>query len=914
MGEMSSITVDSQGTAYIFSGPSGGSGGTGMNVLYAVNASHSVVGDIRSSGTDPSGTITQQGWYGLRSMATWVDESSNKEYLIVLESGGPGRYMQYDLGLANDTKRCVNCARITEIWNNIESGSNSGWIYDPKTSDYGWVVKYRQWPRCSAGSNHGECDGSGVRQYPAAQGDLIKFRMNGTAGDFVMEESYAGLCTIFLLGNWCPEGECNTCGRPIIKDVGSERYLAFQDRNKAVFKWNATQKTFVPSAGIVVSFVNKTGCGNAPACFLKEYFTWHDANNDGSWLSNGEPDFTELAGVENGDGRTWSYNYFVDLMQDDFSFTGVAQFGYWHWKVLGLDAHNNPMYDPAGPQVLFNDSVVEARGTFNASAGDKPTCDVCMGLPPTRGGNEVTAKLSGSRTSSRFVDSSHTSVVACMGATGSQFLKSGCFSADACPQYKLAWYNKTSSGEWKNTWRVGQVSLGAVTGANQFADGKPQSKEGAGIEPMTVHPVVGNIVSVTDQMRAGLFLFTTSGLYVDTLGLSPGGAPGYRKDFDFGSKNVYAWPGEYFGGGEVFVDPNSGVVQLAWGKTTVQAYSVPGWTKDGIPVDPVKFKSPTVTLVAENIAIPAGIASQIRGFPPAFANLTVKKVGSTPPATDGSLTGWDTAIKADFKVDGLNVDGPALIEMRLLRSPADDSLYVHIHVNQSLTGWPIRPQRLLPSNRMFIHSRPATTCSLYIQGNLSAARPRQDAEILPRDRPPPRANFASGESLETRQSSRVLPVLHNPSQGRPGDARVVFGVFNDTTMNGGAGSLELAILGVYPFWDPSLGPASPVTYAAGTGTMTFANVALLDSVKKKGWTLSNDGSQLNMVAVLPRKVFPMLPSFESNFMTGGDFSCNIQGFEKDWWVNADLQASQITWDEPSEASLYPGSWGNFSFE
>jgi hypothetical protein len=265
-------------------------------------------------------------------------------------------------------------------------------------------------------------------------------------------------------------------------------------------------------------------------------------------------------------------------------------------------------------------------------------------------------------------------------------------------------------------------------------------------------------------------------------------------------------------------------------------------------------------------------------------------------------------------VDGLNVDGPALIEMRLLRSPAEDSLYVHIHVNQSLTGWPIRPQRLLPSNRMFIHSRPATTCSLYIQGNLSAARPRQDAEILPRDRPPPRANFASVESLETRQSSRVLPVLHNPSQGRPGDARVVFGVFNDTTMNDGSGSLELAILGVYPFWDPSFGTASPVTYAAGTGTMKFANVALLDSVKKKGWTLSNDGSQLNMVAVLPRKVFPMLPSFEGNFMTGGDFSCNIQGFEKDWWVNADLQASQITWDEPSEASLYPGSWGNFSFE
>lgn len=229
---------------------------------------------------------------------------------------------------------------------------------------------------------------------------------------------------------------------------------------------------------------------------------------------------------------------------------------------------------------------------------------------------------------------------------------------------------------------------------------------------MTVHPVIGNVVSVTDQMRAGLFIFTTDGLYVDTLGLSPGGAPGYRKDFDFGSANVYSWGGEYFGGGETFLDPTTGQVHLAWGKTTVAAYSVPGWTKDGIAVSSLTFKSPTITLAASNIGIPAGISSQIRGFAPAYSNLTVKEVGSTTPAVDGSLTGWDTAVKADFKVDGLNTDGPALIEMRLLRAPKEDSLYVHIHVNQTLTGWPIRPQKLLPSNRMFIHSRPATTCSM----------------------------------------------------------------------------------------------------------------------------------------------------------------------------------------------------------
>ena len=38
------------------------------------------------------------------------------------------------------------------------------------------------------------------------------------------------------------------------------------------------------------------------------------------------------------------------------------------------------------------------------------------------------------------------------------------------------------------------------------------------------------------------------------------------------------------------------------------------------------------------------------------------------------------------------------------------------------------------------------------------------------------------------------------------------------------------------------------------------------------------------------------------------------GFEKGWWVNYDLDASEITWDEPTEAMLYPSSWGNFSFQ
>ena len=537
-----------------------------------------------------------------------------------------------------------------------------------------------------------------------------------------------------------------------------------------------------------------------------------------------------------------------------------------------MDAHNNPIYDHRGPRLLFNDSIVQSRDSFNAST-DTATCPKCQGLPATHGGNEVTAKLEGSRTTSRFVDSSHQSMVASMGATGSQFFQGGCFSADACPQWKLAWYdrNESAPGGWSNRWRTGKTSLGGDTGAFQFNKGT-SPKEGQGVEPMTVHPVIGNVIAVTDQMMAGLLLFTTDGLY--TLGTAPGGAPGYRKGFDFGTKNVYVWPGEYFGGGSVFLDPLTQQVFLAWGKTTVMGYKVPRWTADGVQTQPLVFKDgASVTLTAKEISAPPQIARSIRGYPPAGSNLTVSKA-SQPPALDGTLDGWDAADIASFQVDGLNTDAPAQVEARLLHGAG--FLYISLRLNQSATGWTIEPQHLLPANRLFMHDRGVTTCSVYIQGNLSEGHARANTQ----------------------------------RQGRPGDVRLVFSVVNNTALDSGSGALELAVLGMYPFCSGK--SCSPATYAAGTGTLTFQNVALLTGLQK-GWKLSPDATQMDMSAAIPRSAIPGLPDEGNEFLAGGDFSCNVQGFQKGWWVNADMKASQITWDEPSEASLYPHSWGNFSF-
>ena len=78
--------------------------------------------------------------------------------------------------------------------------------------------------------------------------------------------------------------------------------------------------------------------------------------------------------------------------------------------------------------------------------------------------------------------------------------------------------------------------------------------------------------------------------------------------------------------------------------------------------------------------------------------------------------------------------------------------------------------------------------------------------------------------------------------------------------------------------------------------------------------MSEDRFLLEMAAAIPiAKYLPMLPGLGGNFLTNGDFSCNIQGFQKVWAWNVDLKASEIVWDEPTEAQIWSNSWGNISF-
>jgi hypothetical protein len=45
-----------------------------------------------------------------------------------------------------------------------------------------------------------------------------------------------------------------------------------------------------------------------------------------------------------------------------------------------------------------------------------------------------------------------------------------------------------------------------------------------------------------------------------------------------------------------------------------------------------------------------------------------------------------------------------------------------------------------------------------------------------------------------------------------------------------------------------------------------------------------------------------------------NFDANLGGHQKVWWANTDGSASVETYDEPSEARFYPGSWAPLMFE
>lgn len=379
--------------------------------------------------------------------------------------------------------------------------------------------------------------------------------------------------------------------------------------------------------------------------------------------------------------------------------------------------------------------------------------------------------------------------------------------------------------------------------------------EGEVYGSINVMPPIGGLITQVDQSRMGMVLYTEDGLYVDTL------FPDERKT---GGKTMepYNLPGEFFTGYS-FANADNGKVYLALGKTTPMLFETENWTAKGNPTQRLEKVQKTVTIAASQIAAAPEFALAVRkqrsgGTTARVALFTPMPGGG--PALDGSISGWEMCEPVSFAADAKQT-----VEVRCGFDP--ENLYLRWHVR---LGRKFEPKALEPAERIFTHDREADTVSFYVQGD-PAAKPAKNGN------------------------------------GRAGDARFVLGLFKDKDQ------VRPAALAMLPKWFGA-GKPSPLTYQTPAGgAATFEHVALLTAAKL-GHVVDADGEGFVIAAAIPRGSVPMLPAFAGEFRTQVNFDATFGGHNRIWWSNADGSASRETYDEPTEARLYPGSWAQSKFE
>lgn len=320
---------------------------------------------------------------------------------------------------------------------------------------------------------------------------------------------------------------------------------------------------------------------------------------------------------------------------------------------------------------------------------------------------------------------------------------------------------------------------------------------------------------------------------------------------------LYALPGEFFKG-VVYPNGKDGNIYIGVGKATPQIFKAQGWSLTQNPVQRLTTLQKTVTIAASQIGDPPAIALTMRG------NAGVQKIARFAPATggavlDGSMAGWESCEPVRFQADQRQT-----VEVRMLYDP--DHLYFRWHARLSV---PFDPKPLAPLERIFSHGRPADTLSFYIQGDLSA-------------RPTGSAN------------------------GRPGDVRIVLGIFKDDD------TLRPVALGMYPVWQGE-GKPTPQSYQSPTGIVQFEHVGPVTNARLN-FVMDEDGKGYVLVAGIPRSAIPGLPPLTGNVRTMVNLEATFAGHNKFWWANSDGSASRETYDEPSEARFYPGSWAPAQFQ
>ncbi|MEI6521297.1 MAG: hypothetical protein WCO98_14865, partial [bacterium] len=624
-------------------------------------------------------------------------------------------------------------------------------------------------------------------------GWLTRFKVDYKTGEWKVEAVWPDVCT----GLFNDVRGHNGFPKMIYRD--NTRYLAW---NRGTYIYREAGDHWLPSAAI---FTIAEGKEN------KRYI-WHDTNGDGQVQE--EEYKSNLTVQPAGTQRYWG-----DRFLDDFSYVAIQEGScdVWRLPVDSFDAHGNPIYSPTGWKKILTDTVMNARKNGTATA--------------TYGGNEIANQFS-------------SAWAMCVGSMTDGFYltaRGPDLSANYGAQQKLSRYVPDGKGGYQMKWRVGRMAIHGI------------ADQGEIYGAIHVMPPVGGLVTLVDQTRMGMILFTDEGMYVETL------FPDQRKT-DKKTAGAYSLPGEFFTGYS-YLNKDNDKVYLALGKTTPILFEAEGWTGSGNLVKKLDTVQKSVTILASQIAAAPDFALAVRKQSGGGTSALVARFAPIPgggPALDGSMNGWESCEPVTF-----SPGAKQSVEARCGFDP--NNIYLRWHAR---LGQKFDPKALEPAERIFTHDRESDTMSFYIQGD-------------PNAKPATNAN------------------------GRPGDVRFVFGLFKDKEV------LRPVTLAMYPKWYGKEKP-SPLTYKTAT-TASFEHVGLLADAKM-GYVVDTDGQGFVISAAIPRISVPMLPVFEGDYLTQVNFDDTFGGHNRFWWANADGSATRETYDEPTEARLYPGSWSQAKFE
>ena len=582
---------------------------------------------------------------------------------------------------------------------------------------------------------------------------------------------------------------------PRIVNFKGRKYLCCSSSARTCAVYRLEGDRWLLSAGIL----RKTVANQS------QWFSWHDANGDGKVQTEEfQQNPIKLPGAV--------LNYFGEQWLDDLSLLAINQGGRDIWRLVptGFDAHQNPIFTRW--EKVLTDPVFEARVQNTADA--------------VHGGNELDNRFSSDWAMARgsVMDGFYVT------ARGGPL-----FSANMSGQDKISRYVPDGRGGYAIRWRTGRQALNGP------------AKQGELVGSIYIETPINGLVSVIDNTRCGVLLYTEDGLYVESLFPQ-------RPSSQVG---IFALPGEFFQG-IVYSDHSDGSIYFGAGKATPLIFKMEGWSLTQNPVRRLSMLQDTVAIAAHQIADPPEIAVTMRG------NAGIQRVARFSPATggavlDGSLAGWESCEPLHFQSDK-----DRTIEVRALYDPNNLYLRWHARLSAALDAKP-----LAPAERIFSHGRLADTLSFYIQGDPSAK--------------------PSGSP-----------------DGRPGDVRIVLGIFQDN------GVLWPVAVGMYPVWQGAGKPA-PQIYQSPVGKIEFAHVGLLADAKLK-FVIDGDGKGFVLVAGIPRSAIPGLPRLSGDVRTMVNFEATLAGHNKFWWANSDGSANRETYDEPSEARLYPGSWAPAEFQ